>query len=208
VAKFPVYNIEGKEADSIELPDEIFAGRVNRDIIHQAVVMYQASQRQGTVGVKNRGQISGGGKKPFRQKGTGRARAGSTRSPLWAGGGQTFGPIARDYSYSIPKKMKVAALRESLVAKFQDKNLICVVDLDKPLNKTKDFAKILNNLSVKGRVLALLDGSDESINRVSRNIGQFSLKRTQDVNAHDILKNKKVLVTKTAVKNLLDRISS
>ena len=151
--KFPVLNSDGKEADTIDFPDDIFGGRVNQDILHQAIVMYQASQRQGTLGVKDRGAVSGGGKKPFRQKGTGRARAGSNRSPLWAGGGQTFGPVSRDFGYSLPKKIKTAALRESLVAKFQDKDLVCVTDLSKPLNKTKEFAKILGNLNLTGKIL-------------------------------------------------------
>ena len=206
MSKFPILNIEGKEIDSIELPDDIFGGKVKKDILHQAVIMYQATKRQGTLGVKDRGAVSGGGKKPFRQKGTGRARAGSNRSPLWADGGVVFGPVMRDFGYTLPKKIKTAALRESLAAKFQDKDLVCVTDISKSFSKTKDFSKILANLKLKGKILALLDGSDESIQRVSNNIGQFSLLRTQDVNAYDILKCKKLLVTKSAVQKLIDRI--
>lgn len=206
MSKFPVLDIEGKETGSIDLPDDIFSGKVKKDILHQAVVAYQASLRQGTLGVKDRGAVSGGGKKPFRQKGTGRARQGSTRSPLWADGGVTFGPVSRDFGYALPKKIKTAALRESLAAKFQDKDLVCITDINKALNKTKEFAKILNNLKLDGKILALLDGSDDSIQRVSRNIGRFSLLRSTDVNAYDVIKNKKLLVTKTAVKKLIDRI--
>ena len=206
MSKFPILNIEGKEIDSIELPDDIFGGKVKKDILHQAVIMYQATKRQGTLGVKDRGSVSGGGKKPFRQKGTGRARAGSNRSPLWADGGVVFGPVMRDFGYTLPKKIKTAALRESLAAKFQDKDLVCVTDISKSMSKTKDFSKILANLKLKGKILALLDGSDESIQRVSNNISQFSLLRTQDVNAYDILKCKKLLVTKSAVQKLIDRI--
>ena len=205
MSKFPILDIEGKEIDSIELPDDIFGGKVKKDILHQAVIMYQATKRQGTLGVKDRGSVSGGGKKPFRQKGTGRARAGSNRSPLWADGGVVFGPVMRDFGYTLPKKIKTAALRESLAAKFQDKDLVCVTDISKSMSKTKDFSKILANLKLKGKILALLDGSDESIQRVSNNIGQFSLLRTQDVNAYDILKCKKLLVTKSAVQKLIDR---
>ncbi len=206
MSKFPILNIEGKEIDSIELPDDIFGGKVKKDILHQAVIMYQATQRQGTLGVKDRGSVSGGGKKPFRQKGTGRARAGSNRSPLWADGGVVFGPVMRDFGYTLPKKIKTAALRESLAAKFQDKDLVCVTDISKSLSKTKEFSKILADLKLKGKILALLDGSHESVQRVSNNISQFSLLRTQDVNAYDILKCKKLLVTKSAVQKLIDRI--
>jgi large subunit ribosomal protein L4 len=207
VSKFPVLDIEGKETGSIELPDEIFAGRVKKDILHQAVVMYQATQRQGTLGVKDKGAVSGGGKKPFRQKGTGRARAGSSRSPLWADGGVVFGPVMRDFGYSIPKKIKTAALRESLAAKFQGKDLVCITDISKSFSKTKEFTKILNNLKLNGKILALLDGSDASIQLVSRNISKFNMQRSADVNAYDVIKSKKLLVTKTAVQKLIDRIT-
>lgn len=206
MSKFAILSIEGKEVDSIDLPDDIFGGKVKKDILHQAVIMYQATQRQGTLGVKDKGSVSGGGKKPFRQKGTGRARAGSSRSPLWSDGGVVFGPVMRDFGYTLPKKIKTAALRESLSAKFQTKDLVCVTDISKSLSKTKEFSKILANLNLKGKILALLDGSHESVQRVSNNINQFSLLRTQDVNAYDILKCKKLLVTKSAVQKLIDRI--
>ena len=116
MATVPVYNMEGQKNDSIEVPDEIFGQKINRDVLHQAILMYQANQRQGTVSTKNRNAVSGGGKKPFRQKGTGRARAGSNRSPLWMGGGVIFGPVPRDFGYSVPHQIKVSALRESLNA--------------------------------------------------------------------------------------------
>ena len=149
MSKFPILNLEGKEIDSIEFPDDIFGGRVKKDILHQAVIMYQATARQGTLGVKDKGAVSGGGKKPFRQKGTGRARSGSSRSPLWADGGVVFGPVMRDFGYTLPKKIKTAALRESLAAKFQDKDLVCVTDINESLSKTKEFSKILANMKSK-----------------------------------------------------------
>ncbi len=127
--KLSILDIKGKESGSIDLPENIFSGRINTHVLHQAIVMYQACQRQGTASTKERACVNGGGKKPYRQKGTGRARAGSTRSPLWKGGGVTFGPHPRDFDYSIPKRIKKAALRESLHAKFLDKNLVCVNDL-------------------------------------------------------------------------------
>ncbi len=206
VLNLSVFNSEGQKTGSVDLPEEIFASRINQDVIHQAVVMYQASLRQGNASTKNRGDVSGGGKKPFRQKGTGQARAGSSRSPLWHGGGVVFGPHPRNFGYSVPRKVKKAALRESLNAKYHGEDLVCIDDLKGAFAKTKEFAKVLKNLSLKGKTLALLDGSDQSVERVTRNIPSLHLMRSQDVNAHDILKNKKILVTKTAFNNLLGRI--
>lgn len=206
MAKLAVLDKRGSEVESIELPEEIFGGRPNTDVIHQAVVMYQASLRQGNVSTKGRNEVSGGSKKPYRQKGTGQARAGSSRSPLWHGGGIIFGPHPRDFGYAVPKKIRAAALRESLKAKCLDNNLLCVHDLKDSFNKTKEFAKFLEVLNLKGKILALLDGSHESIERVSRNIPSLQLMRAQDVNAYDILKNKKLLVTKTAFQNLMERV--
>lgn len=205
MTKLSVLDKKGAKVESIDLPEEIFGGRLNTDVIHQAVVMYQASLRQGNASTKERADVSGGGKKPYRQKGTGQSRAGSSRSPLWKGGGVTFGPHPRDFGYTIPKKIKTAALRESLKAKSQDNNLLCVADIKDSFSKTKEFVKFLEKLDLKGKVLAVLDGSDESVSRTSRNIPSFSLMRAQDVNAYDIMRNKKLLVTKTAFQSLLER---
>lgn len=206
MVKLAVYNKQGNETEQIDLPD-LFGQKVNTDVIHQAVVMYQACLRQGNASTKERADVSGGGKKPFKQKGGGRARAGSSRSPLWHGGGVTFGPHPRDFSYTIPKKIKKAALRESLNAKFQDNNILCIDDIKESFSKTKEFVQVLKDLNVDCKVLALLDGSDESIVRVTRNIRFFQLMRAQDVNAYDILRYKKLLVTKTALNQILDRIN-
>ncbi len=206
MTKLSVLDKKGAEVDSVDLPEEIFGGRLNADVIHQAVVMYQASLRQGNASTKERADVSGGGKKPHRQKGTGQARAGSSRSPLWHGGGVTFGPHPRDFGYTVPKKIKKAALRESLKAKSQDNDILCISDIKDSFSKTKEFAKFLKNLGLKGKILAVLDGSDESIARASRNIPSFNLMRSQDVNAYDILRNKKLLVTKTAFQGLLERV--
>ncbi len=202
----PVHNSEGKKIEEMDVPDSIFGGPINSAVLHQAVVMYQATRRQGNASTKERGAVSGGGKKPFRQKGTGRARAGSIRSPLWRGGGVVFGPHPRSFSYAIPQKMKVAALRESLNAKYLSKDLFCVDHLTAKSAKTKDFAKMLVTLKLKDKTLALLEDNDAAVSRVSRNIAFFSLMRANDVNAYDILCNKKLLVTKAAFKNLLKRI--
>ena len=204
--KLPVLDKKGSEVEKIDLPEEIFGSRLNTDVIHQAVVMYQASLRQGNASTKERADVSGGGKKPYRQKGTGQSRAGSSRSPIWHGGGVTFGPHPRDFGYTIPKKIKKAALRESLKAKSQDDNLTCIMDIKESFSKTKEFAQFLDKLDLKGKTLAVLDGSDESITRTSRNIPSFNIMRAQDVNAYDIMRNKKLLVTKTAFQNLLERV--
>jgi large subunit ribosomal protein L4 len=201
-----VVDIKGKKSNSIELPKEKFGVHVNDAVIHQAVVMYHANTRQGNAATKDRGLVSGGGKKPWRQKGTGRARAGSSRSPLWKKGGITFGPVPRDFSMAVPKKIRTAALRESLNAKFLSNEIICIDKFEVPSGKTKDFAKILENLKLNGRVLALLDGSDEKILLASRNIARLTMNRASDVNARDILSNKNLLVTKTALETLLKRI--
>ncbi|MBP6342333.1 MAG: 50S ribosomal protein L4 [Candidatus Omnitrophica bacterium] len=206
MAKLAVHDIKGKETGSVELPDEIFGGKVNEALLHQAVVMYLANQRQGNASTKTRGEVSGGGKKPWRQKGTGRARAGSSRSPLWHKGGIVFGPHPREYAYALPKKTRVAALRASLNAKFQAKELLCLEDIQLAKPKTKEVAAILKNFKLRGKVLALFDGTEGGVTLASRNIPFLSLTRASDINAYDVLKNKTVLVTKSAIENLLKRI--
>jgi large subunit ribosomal protein L4 len=204
--KLTVYDIAGKEAGAIDLP-ESFAKEVNSAVIHQAIVMYQANQRQGTLDTKIRSEISGGNKKPFRQKGTGRARQGSTRSPLMHHGGIIFGPHPRDFSYSVPKKVRTAALRESLNAKFKDDSLVCVDQMDIKSGKTKDFVGILKALKVNGKkVLAVFDDCKKEVTLASRNVRGIQLAVGGEVNALDILKNNKVLATKAAMEKLLKRL--
>jgi large subunit ribosomal protein L4 len=207
MATLSVLNRDGKSAGEVELPEDIFGKGINTRVMHQAVVMYQACLRQGNAATKARAYVSGGGKKPWRQKGTGRARAGSNRSPLWIGGGVVFGPHPRDFGYTIPKKMRRIALAESLNAKFHSKDLLCMDDFKDKFSKTKEFAKILAALNVnKGKILALLDGCDESVKLASRNIAKLQLMRAEDVNAYDILRNKTLLLTKTAFQKLLKRL--
>ena len=201
-----VVDIKGNKANSIDLPKEQFGVHVHDAVIHQAIVMYNANQRQGTVCTKTRNDVSGGGKKPWAQKGTGRARQGSTRSPLWKKGGMSFGPRPRDFGYTVSKKTRVAALRESLNAKFLGNHLLCVDNLDVLSGKTKDFQAILKNLKVAGRTLAILEGTNEKTLLASRNIPSLTLVRATDANASDIMSNKNVLVTKEALKTLLKRI--
>jgi large subunit ribosomal protein L4 len=201
-----VVDIKGNKAASVELPKEKFGVHVQGAVIHQAVVMYNANQRQGNASTKTRKEVSGGGKKPWAQKGTGRSRQGSTRSPLWKKGGIIFGPQPRDFGYRVPKKVRAAALRESLNAKFLSNNLLCVDGLQVPSGKTKDFAQILVNLKVEGRILAVLDGTNDKTLLASRNIPRLTLVRASDANASDIMNNRNVLVTKEALKVLLKRI--
>ncbi len=201
-----VVDLKGNKAASIELPKEQFGVHVQDAVIHQAVVMYNANQRQGTVSTKTRSDVSGGGKKPWAQKGTGRSRQGSTRSPLWKKGGIIFGPHPRDFGYHITKKTRIAALRESLNAKFLGNHLLCVEQLEVPSGKTKDFAAILKDLKIDGRTLAVLDGTNEKTLLASRNIPRLTLVRAMDANALDIMNHKNVLVTKEALQTLLKRI--
>lgn len=206
MASAAVLTKDGKQKGKVDLPAEIFTGKVNGKVIHQAVVMYQACQRQGTVDTKERADVSGGGRKPYRQKGTGRARQGSTRSPLWKGGGTTFGPHPRDFGYSVPKKIRKAALRESLNSKFKDNELIFVEELTEKFEKTKDFAKVLKAWKPQGRTLALIDGSDQSVLLASRNIPGFRILRAEDANAYDIMRYKTVIFTKQAFDKILERL--
>jgi len=206
MSELTVVDIKGKKTDSIKLPKEQFGVHVQDAVIHQAVVMYNANKRQGNAATKTRGEVSGGGKKPWRQKGTGRARAGSTRSPLWKKGGIVFGPHPRDFGYDVPRKIRIAALRESLNAKFLSNELVCVDKIDVPSGKTKDFAQILGTLKLQGRVLVMLDGCDEKALLAGRNMARVHLVRAANVNAGDILGSKNILVTKNALETLLKRI--
>lgn len=204
--KLTVYNIEGKEAGEINLPDS-FEKDVNQDVIHQAVVMYQANQRQGNADTKIRSEISGGGKKPFRQKGTGRARQGSSRSPLMYHGGVVFGPQPRDFSYTLPKKVRLLALQETLKAKYKEGSLICVDEIVVTSGKTKDFVAVMKNLKVTGKkVLGMFDGVDKTVELASRNIQKLNIVRSIDINALDVIKNNKILATKSAMEKLLKRL--
>ncbi|MBF0593746.1 MAG: 50S ribosomal protein L4 [Candidatus Omnitrophica bacterium] len=204
--KLTVFNIDGKETGLIELPAD-FAEKVNTDVIHQAVVMYQANERQGTLDTKIRSEISGGNKKPFRQKGTGRARQGSSRSPLMHHGGIVFGPHQRDFSYVVPKKVRIAALKESLKSKINSDSLRCVDAMMVNSGKTKDFVSILKTLNISGKkVLALFDDCGKEVTLASRNVAFVRLVKPAEVNALDILRNNKILATKAAIEKILKRL--
>ncbi|MFP4472311.1 MAG: 50S ribosomal protein L4 [Candidatus Omnitrophota bacterium] len=206
--KLPVLDKKGKETDQIDLSDDIFGKRIKSDIIHQAMLMYRANQRQGTASTKERADVRGGGRKPYRQKGTGRARQGSIRAPQFIGGGVVFGPRPRDFGYSLPKKMRRAALRESLNAKVQGGQVVFIEELKDEFKKTREVAGILKTLNLNGKTLALLEGCDESIKLAGRNIPRFEIIRAEDVTAYDLIRNKYVLLTQTAFKTVMDRINS
>jgi len=201
--KIPVYNTEGKEVGNTLLPKEIFDVTMNSDLVHQVVVSQASNLRQGSAHTKDRSEVRGGGKKPWRQKGTGRARAGSSRSPIWKGGGVTFGPRnAKDYKKEIPKKMRRKAMFMVLTEKFK-KNLIVVVEdlkLEKP--KTKEMAIILNKLPMKGSVLVALPGYEKNLILSSRNIPRTGTIEARNLSALDLLNSKYLLMPKDAIKTL------
>ena len=201
MANVSVYNIEGKEVGSIELNDAVFGVEVNEHLVHMAVVNQLANNRQGTQSAKTRSEVSGGGRKPWRQKGTGHARQGSTRSPQWTGGGVVFAPKPRDYSFKMNKKEKRAALKSALTAKVEEKKFIVVDEIKLDEIKTKNFANILKNLDVSKALVVLEDGNTNA--EVSaRNIADIKTARSNTINVYDILKYNTVIATKAAVANI------
>jgi large subunit ribosomal protein L4 len=204
----PVYNTKGEETEKIELNKEIFSGEVNKPLLHQAVRMYEANKRSGTASTKTRAYVRGGGKKPWRQKGTGRARAGSIRSPLWRGGGIVFGPHPRDYYYSIPNKAKRLALISALNAKVNDNEFTVINELNMNTSKTKDFASMLKDLNLHStdRLLILVDKLESNIIRSSRNIPGVKVKGFDAINSYDILTCHRLIITKAGLEKLTERI--
>jgi len=196
-----VLNIENRPIGRIGLPEEIFGALVNKRILHEAVRNYLANQRQGTHATKTRGMVSGGGRKPWRQKKTGRARHGSIRSPLWKGGGITFGPQPRDYSYRLSKKVKWSALSTAISAKLNDGEVIVVEDLTLSGPKTKNLLSILKGFGLKeNSVLIIIPDKDSALELAARNIPGVNIGRVVDgLNVYDILAHEKLLITKGAV---------
>ena len=198
MANVSVYNMEGKQIDTIELNDAVFGVEVNEHLVHMAVVQQLANNRQGTQKAKTRSEVSGGGRKPWRQKGTGHARQGSTRSPQWAGGGVVFAPVPRDYSFKLNKKEKRAALKSALTSKVQDKKLIVVDELKFDEIKTKSFANVMKNLNVtKG--LVVLAENDANVVLSAKNIPAVQTTLTNTLNVYDVMKAGTVVLTKDAV---------
>ena len=202
MAKVSVYNMEGKEVGEIELNDEIFAAPVNENLVHLAVVQQLADNRQGTQKAKTRSEVSGGGRKPWRQKGTGHARQGSTRAPQWTHGGVVFAPVPRDYSFKLNKKEKRAALKSALSDRTANGKLIVVDELKFDAPKTKDFAKVLGNLKVNGKALVVLADVDKNTILSARNIDTVKTAQTNELNVYDIMNAQTVIVTKDAVNKI------
>ena len=200
--KVALYNKEGEEVGDINLVDEIFAAEIKEDVMHDVVNMQLASKRRGTASAKKRGEVRGGGRKPYRQKGTGRARAGTTRSPLWVGGSVIFGPKPRDYSYKLPKKVKRKALKSALSAKLRDGELVVVdsFELDQP--KTKEVVGLLENLKVNKKAMLVTKGSDKNVYKSSRNIPGVRSIEAENINVYDILKYEHLILTKDAVNRI------
>ena len=198
MANVSVYNIEGKEVGTIELSDAVFGVEVNEHLLHMAVVQQLANKRQGTQKAKTRSEVSGGGRKPWRQKGTGHARQGSTRAPQWTGGGVVFAPTPRDYSFKLNKKEKRAALKSALTSRVQENKFIVVDEMNFGEIKTKNFQTMLNNLSVS-KALVVLEDDNKNAELSARNIADVKTARTNTINVYDILKYNTVIVTKAAV---------
>jgi large subunit ribosomal protein L4 len=197
----PVFNLKGEKVGRISLPEEIFGVKVNQTLLSQAVRVHQANLRQGNSSTKTRGLIRGGGRKPWRQKGTGRARQGSIRSPQWRGGGIVFGPQTRDYSLSFPDKMRKAALRSALTSRVED--IVVVNEFKLTKSKTKQVGAALERLNISGNTLMVLPEYDPSVARASRNMPAVRLTKASDLNALEVLSAKKLLFAKDAVKKLI-----
>ena len=198
MANVSVYNIEGKEVGTIDLNDAIFGVEVNEHLVHMAVVSQLANKRQGTQKAKTRSEVSGGGRKPWRQKGTGHARQGSTRAPQWTGGGVVFAPTPRDYSFKLNKKERRAALKSALTSRVEEKKFIVVDEINFDEIKTKKFQDVLNNLSVSKALVVLEDGN-KNAELSARNIADIKTAKTNTINVYDILKYNTVIATKAAV---------
>ncbi len=198
MANVSVINMSGSEVGSIELNDAIFGIEANEHVMHLAVVQYLANQRQGTQSTKTRAEVRGGGRKPWRQKGTGRARQGSIRSPQWVGGGVVFAPKPRDYSFKMNKKVKRLALQSALSTKVQDKQVIVLEDLTLANVKTKEMAKVLENIKC-GKALIVMDGVNKNVMLSARNIPDVKTASVNTINVHDILKYNTLVMTKEAV---------
>ena len=198
MAKVAVYNIEGKEVGKIDLSDAVFGVEVNEHLVHMAVVSQLANNRQGTQKAKTRSEVSGGGRKPWRQKGTGHARQGSTRAPQWTGGGVVFAPVPRDYSFKMNKREKRAALKSALTSRVEENKFIVIDEINFEEAKTKNFANILKNLDVS-KALVVLEDDNKNAELSARNIADVKTAKTNTINVYDILKYNTVITTKAVV---------
>lgn len=202
------YNTSGKQKGEVEIPDELLIlNKRGTQALKDTVVAYLANQRQGTSKVKRRGEVSGGGKKPWRQKGTGRARAGSTRSPLWRHGGVVFGPQPRDWSLKVPKKVKALAFRKALSERLAAGDVTVIDPLKLDSHKTKNFVSTLQNLKLEGDVLLVTATVDDNLNRASRNVPWVEVARPEDLNAYTLLRYDRIVFTEPAFEAIAQKLA-
>jgi large subunit ribosomal protein L4 len=202
MAELNIISKENKSVGKVDLPDDIFGVDVNRGLLHEVVLNHLANKRQGCASTKTRGLVRGGGRKPYRQKGSGRARAGSNRSPLWKGGGTVFGPHPRDYSYKLPKKMKWAALSSALSVKLNDEEVVVVNEIALNGPKTKEVRGLLKGLNLEKDVLIIVPDRDEQLERAARNLPGVSVSRVSELNVYSVLAHEKLLITREAVEKM------
>lgn len=200
--KVTLFNQTGSQVGEIELNDSIFGIEPNNHVLFEAIIMQRASLRQGTHKVKNRSEVAGGGRKPWRQKGTGRARQGSIRSPQWRGGGTVFGPTPRSYSYKLPKKVRRLAIKSALSTKVLEDNVLVLEGLSFETPKTKEFAAVLKGLSVDSKALIVTDGLDEKVALSARNIPGVTVVEANGLNVLDVVSHNKLIMTKSAVEKV------
>jgi len=201
----PLYGMNGKEVGTFAFNKTVFTGKVYRGALYHAVRMYNANRRQGNASTKTRGDVSGGGKKPWRQKGTGRARAGSSRSPLWRHGGVIFGPHQRDFHYTLPKKVKRIAFLSSINSKLNEDKVMGIDAIVLKEPKTKLFKAVMDALKLSGRSLFVVDNVDENLRRASRNLGEVSVKNYKEFNTMDVLINDNLVMSRAALEKLPER---
>ena len=206
--EIPVHNLSAKAVDKISIADDVLGGRVNKSLLYEAVNMYRANQRAGTASTKTRGQVRGGGKKPWKQKHTGRARQGTIRAPQWRHGGIVFGPHPRDFSYELPTSVKRQALLSSLRAKWQDEELVVLDEVKVAQPKTKEVAGVVKAFGLTKRSLLITGEVDQNLARASRNLALLSVRRADELNAYDVLSHHKILFTKEALSLVLTRCQS
>ena len=207
MANVSLFKQDGTKNGDVELNADIFGIEPNNDVVFEAVVMQRASMRQGTHAVKNRSAVRGGGKKPWRQKGTGRARQGSIRSPQWRGGGIVFGPTPRSYAYSIPKKMRRLALKSVLSQKVLDESLVVVDEFKFETPKTKDFAQSLSKLNVEKKALLVLEEDNESAVLAARNLSNVKIVEPTGINVLDIMNSDKLVITQKALSQVEEALA-
>ncbi len=199
MANVSVYNMEGKEVGTIDLNDAVFGVEVNEHLLHMAVVQHLANRRQGTQKAKTRSEVSGGGRKPWRQKGTGHARQGSTRAPQWTGGGVVFAPVPRDYSFKLNRKEKQAALKSALSDRVANGKVMVLDELKLDKIATKDFAKVMSNLNAGPKALVVIADNDKNVVLSARNIPDVKTSLTGEINTYDVMNARTLILTKDAV---------